>query len=701
VFPSIECGVEVSDDLSERSSLSVDGVIEEQQQAKRVDQRIASELGTIFNQLDRLVTMMRVYPKGHPILDEIAQGIISRIRPAIATFGDLEINLGATELQTAGGTAFFSAMQSERQQFIYYNTYADGVIRVEFHEGVTSKDLQDFLGVVNRASQGAIGSDDDSVTLLWELNLDSISYVAVEGFVDTGAMESFGDMNEAEATQVVADAAIEPRGAAAAKLAAMFSNLNLVHLDLFTRMQVTAQAKMAVPALSDHDLAYAFGVDNTVISKLMGEWSSGVDLEYRLIEALLSIVRTSPHSEEGRNAARLVMEVTHNLLDKDLFAQAARVLELLHDRKELFANLDYDPMGDLINELSDPMRLEALIYMMQTNTAKRHELVSLLLMLGPTKVQWQILQLLSDEKRKVVAIPQMVDVLLKTLQPDNESQFLSKEVTTATYFKRLLPVLADRDPESFKPMPRLIRAALHLEDREVLKTALLVEHSVWKDDVLADKYLQPLSSHDDEELRKLALRRLGEHHTDRFRAAIRESVLARKFTGRTHAELRFLMRIFLESDGDSAQQLRNLLDTRGWLNKAHREFAKMAAAVLLEFGDEESLAFITERSESATTHADLRDSWKNTLARFSGPLSTPELMNEESDLDPLMGQNGPAERRFIEPDKNNVFFADGVPEQGWDDGEVLVGTGDQSESWDNVPGLDALKRARHADKEPS
>ena len=154
MFPSVECGVEVSDEPLERSSLSVDGVIEEQQQEKRLDQRIASELGTIFNQLDRLVTMMRVYPKGHPILDEIAQGIISRIRQAIATFGDLEVNLGATELQTAGGTAFFSATQSERQQFIYYNTYADGVIRIDFHEGVSSKDLQDFLGVVNRASQG-------------------------------------------------------------------------------------------------------------------------------------------------------------------------------------------------------------------------------------------------------------------------------------------------------------------------------------------------------------------------------------------------------------------------------------------------------------------------------------------------------------------------------------------------------------------
>ncbi len=684
--------------------MSMDGVIEEQQNEKRVDQKIASELGTIFNQLDRLVTMMRVYPKGHPILDEIAQGIISRIRPAIATFGDLEVNLGATELQTAGGTVFFSAEQSERKQFIYYNAYADGVIRVEFHEGITSKNLQDFLGVINRASQGGIGSDDDTVTLLWELDLDTISYSAVEGFVDTGSMDSFGEMNETEATQVVSEAAIEPRGAAADRLLALFSNLNLVHLDLFTRMQVTAQAKMSVPTLSDRDLAYAFGVDDAVILKLMTEWTSGVDLEYRLIEALLSIVRTSPHSEEGRNAADLVTQVTHNLLDQDMFAQAARVLELLHDRRELFANLEYDPMGALIDELSDPMRLEALIYTMQTNTSKRDELVSLLLMLGPAKVQWQILLLLADEKRKVVAIPQMVDVLLKTIQPDNELQFLAKEVLTETYFRRLFPVLADRESDGFKPMPRLIRAALQFDNREVIKTALLVDHPVWKDETLADKYLQPLSSHDDEELRKLALRRLGEHHAERFRAAIRESVLARKFKGRTHAELRFLMRIFLESGGDSPQTLRGLLDTRGWLNKAHREFAKMAAAVLMEFGDEETVAFVTERAASALTHPDLRESWHQSLVRFCPPeaaIESQDSASESAELDPLRGKVGVAERRYIEADKNGVFFADGVPSEPWEEGEDLVGVGDLSVSWNKVPGLEALNAKSDKDKEPS
>ena len=40
----------------------------------------------------------------------------------------------------------------------------------------------------------------------------------------------------------------------------MFNNLNLPHVDLFTRMQIEANAKSITSELKDADLAYAFGV---------------------------------------------------------------------------------------------------------------------------------------------------------------------------------------------------------------------------------------------------------------------------------------------------------------------------------------------------------------------------------------------------------------------------------------------------------
>lgn len=711
----------MTEQQSDSTTLSLHGVIEEQQLDKRLDAKLANELLITFNALDRLVTMMRVYPKGHPILDEIATGITTRMREMMRTFGEFEVNIGARELKTGGGTAFFSAEQAEKKQFIYYSAYADGVIRVTFLEGLTSKELQDFMGVINRSAQGLIGSDDDTVTLLWELNLEHITYAAVEGFVDSGALDAFGDMNEAEAIATVADAAVDPRGEAAKKLGEIFNNLNMVHLDLFTRMQIDAHKKMAAPALSDRDLGYAFGVDAEVLQKLLREWSSGVDLEYRLIEALLSIVRTAPQSEDGKRASALIVEVMHNLLDKEMFAQAARVLELLHDRRDLFSKVDYDPVGELIEELSDPLRLEALVHMMQTQTSKRDELMSLLTMLGPSKVQWQLLLLLADEKRKIVALPQVVELVVATLRPENESQLLAKEIVASpTYFKRILPVLAEKKLEDFKPMARLIRAALHLDDLDVLKAAMTVDHPVWADDVLADKYLQPMATHDNEEIRKLALRRLGEHHAERFRNSIRDSVLARKFTGRTHAELRFLMRIFLESSPDAPATLRQLLQTRGWLNHAHREFAKMAGAILMEVGDAEAISFIRTRAASFWTHPELRQSWQQSLDRFASSSRLPEnralpapvkvetgepVVSRPKELrppidigDPLDGLEGPADARFVKPDQNGVYYVDGVPsdELSRDEelGEALHGLGTPSESWNDVPGHQVMKGRR-------
>lgn len=597
--------------------LSVGGLIDEQQVDKRLDQKIAHEGTVIFNMFDRLVTMLRVYPKGHPLLDELGAAIAERINRSTTDFGDIEVRVGAHQLSTFHDTPFFSVEESEKSQYIWYNAYADGLQKITLINGIQSKEIQDFLGVINKSHSGNITSDDDTITLLWELSLEHITYFAVEGFVDNNALDNFSNMTEPEAIHTIADAAIDPRSQQATQLHTMFANSTLIQLDIFTRMQIESQQKMIIQELKDTDLAYAFGVDAELIKKLLGEWSSGIDLEYRLIEALLSIVRTSPTSDAGQNAANLVSQVTRQLLEKDMFEQAARILELLHNRRELFSQTAYDPLGDLINELSDPMQLEAMLHTLQVNTKQRDAIVKLLLLLGPSKVLKQILTLFADEKRKVVALPQLVDIVEKAVSTENESMLLAPEyVKSVTYFTRLLGELADRDLSGFSPTPRLIRAALALESAQAQALALSLEHPVFQDLVLAEKYLRPLSLSTNEDLRKNALRKLAEYHPVMFKETIRDSLLAREFRGRTHAELRFLMRVFVESVEEARPMLRSMCDIAGWFKSGHREFAKMAASVLLEFKDPEVQNILTKRSKAFWTHPDLRRSYSQSLTQF-------------------------------------------------------------------------------------
>jgi hypothetical protein len=65
-----------------------------------------------------------------------------------------------------------------------------------------------------------------------------------------------------------------------------------------------------------------------------------------------------------------------------------------------------------------------------------------------------------------------------------------------------------------------------------------------------------------------------------------------------------------------------MVDIAGWFKGGHREFAKMALAVLLEFDDPKARAIAEKRANTFWTHGDLKRSYTETLARFVPKLET-------------------------------------------------------------------------------
>lgn len=612
----------MSDDVSSEGESSAALIVTETGIEPSVSgmSRLGHDLRMLFNMFDRLVTMLRVYPRGHPLLDEIAAQIESRFNTTFEDYSDaFEVIVDATALMTEDETEFFSRELSDKEQYIWYNPYSDGMLGLTFSQGITGREILDFLGVIDRSAQGIIPANDDSVTLMWELDLPHIDYYAVEGFADGGAVETFEGMTEPDAIRLVADGIEEPGGDAAKRLFAMFENVDLRHVDIFTRIQLRAEKELNVPEIREDDLTYAFIVDQELIDQLGHEWREGVDLEYRLIEALLSIIRGAPRSDAADRASEMIITITRQLLDRQKFTQATRILELLHDRRELFTDPEVDPLGRLIDDLSDPLQLEALIHTLQKNPEQRGPIVKLLLLLGPDLVQRQVLNLIADDSRNVVAMSQLMDVVIEATTPHNEHQILHKELLAKpTYLRRLLRELSGRAPGEFSPTPRLLRAALLSDDLEVTEAGLKIDHPVWSDQVIAEKYLIPMARRHEEEIRKYAMERLSEYHPKTFRNVIRETIEARDSQGRTFAEVRFLMRMYLESNEEEAvADLRSMLDVKGWLSKSKRDFAKMAAAVLIERGDDVALEKVRQAADSRWTASDLKLSYSTTLKRYA------------------------------------------------------------------------------------
>ncbi len=662
ILPQTMCAEARVAELEESGpeSVSFGGLIDDQEQEKRDDRQLATELGAFFNAIDRVVTMMRVYPYGHPLLDELSEHLLARIQPTLDRDGRIIFNIDAQQLTTTTGRTVYSQDLAEKGTYIWYVAYSDGLLQVEIRDGVEVEPLITFLRVIERAARGEIHSDDDTVTMLWEQQFQDISYFAVEGFVDGGVLEDFGERTENEAVDMIVESALDPSGKDADDLTNMFDNLSIAHLDLFTKMQIQANARIVVPELKDADLAYAFAVDTKLIDKLHSEWMAGADLEYRLIEALLAIIRVAPASAGAKRASEMISNVLHQLLDNQQYEQAVRMLELLKDRRELFTGADNDPLGELVEKLSDPMQVDALINLFQRGKHSK-AMMGLFRLLGHVQVTKQVLGLLSNPKRQVVALRQLTDLLFDLYDDEVEGLYTLPEFTKQSiYLRRLLSELTHHDYLEWKPAVRLIRKALDDSDATVRELALGVAHPCWDDTSLATSYLQPMANDVDERIRKLALGLLSERHPTLFRASIHDTILARKMGDRSAGELRYLMRLLLQHEGPA--ELKKLLELRGWFGGDAVEYAKMAAVVLIESGDAESIALIESKIGQFLTAPALKKSFSASLKRLTGARATSggatsaeELATAEPAADAAQPADEPPKHKAIDPDEGIEF----------------------------------------------
>lgn len=594
---------------------TIGGIIDEFEAEKRHFEFVAKALQNVFSQIDRALTMMRVYPKNHPLVDNLIQQVVEKFDPIFEVEEDVIIRVNADELTSEWGHVVHSKSSSEKNTFVWYSSYADGIIQFEFHKGLGANELQRFLWLINRSTADEITSDDDTVTLLWELNLKKVKYFAVEGFVDGGSIEAFDKRTEPEALALVADAAENP--SAPSELDEIFSNINTIHVDLFTRMQIESQLKLPHMELRDQDLEYAFLVNATNLKDVIDEWISSADLEYRLIEALLSVIRTAPASVGAEKAGEIIMAVTHQLIDREMWDDAVKVMKLLDARRSHFVDKGFDPLGIVLEELSDPTRLDALLNGFQKNALLRSELQELLLLLDHDKLQTQVILVIGNKDRNLIGLKWLFLLLKSATNRSNTKNIYAPAILkNPVYLQRMLSILVDEAHTHWQPASRLILAALEHKKKEIQLLALNIEDNIWKDPRIGEKYLTNFSNHVDEDLRKRALKLLREYHKELFKKAVKDNVLSKKFTEKSIGEIRFLMRMFIDICDDGPAKLRDMIKIRGWSSVHARNLAVIAAEVLMKRNDADAKKIIKSYRESRLTHTELRDSYAKILIKY-------------------------------------------------------------------------------------
>jgi HEAT repeat protein len=135
----------------------------------------------IFRALTVTIKTVAIYPRDNPIYQKFASELFEKFNSFFESADELSVGVEQYSLFYKGNRVYHS---EERSENIALLLFADGIRQLDFHKGITSEEITDFIDILRLAFRSETKDDDDIVTLLWEKNIKNMGYSAVEDTVD-------------------------------------------------------------------------------------------------------------------------------------------------------------------------------------------------------------------------------------------------------------------------------------------------------------------------------------------------------------------------------------------------------------------------------------------------------------------------------------------------------------------------------------
>lgn len=144
------------------------------------DERIAF-CRNAMTTFERMWGAIRLLSKNHPSRPKFLELFLNAVQCHTEQFGPLAIDVGPYTFSLEGQEILKIDRASENY---IYRLFQDGVRQISFAEDLTHEDLERFLEVLFTNFSDRRFRGDNIVTLLWEADLQSISYTAIETFLE-------------------------------------------------------------------------------------------------------------------------------------------------------------------------------------------------------------------------------------------------------------------------------------------------------------------------------------------------------------------------------------------------------------------------------------------------------------------------------------------------------------------------------------
>ncbi len=135
----------------------------------------------IFRALTVTIKTFTIYPRDNPIYQKFAAELFEKFNLFFESDDELSVGVEQYSLLYKGNSVYHSEGKNDNVALLLF---ADGIRQLDFHKGITSEEITDFIDILRVASRSETRDDDDIVTLLWEKNIKNMGYSAVEDTVD-------------------------------------------------------------------------------------------------------------------------------------------------------------------------------------------------------------------------------------------------------------------------------------------------------------------------------------------------------------------------------------------------------------------------------------------------------------------------------------------------------------------------------------
>lgn len=147
----------------------------------------------LLQSLVKTAKVLKLYLPNNPIHKKFLEELEERFTGHLKTYGDLRLRVKEHRLLSRGQVVYENPQRAESLAF---RLFVDGIREMTFQEGLTLEELHAVVRALGGADDH--GSDESVATLLWQEEIDHVTYVLVEDLMEVSTSPIREELEEAD-----------------------------------------------------------------------------------------------------------------------------------------------------------------------------------------------------------------------------------------------------------------------------------------------------------------------------------------------------------------------------------------------------------------------------------------------------------------------------------------------------------------------